>query len=102
MFVKFLLLRVFMALMSWGYFVPDEVWQSVEVAHKLVFGNGYLTWEWHHGLRSYLHPGLFSILFFIMELFGLDQWPMAIVIFPKILQGNATETLFPVLISFYF
>ena len=35
MFWAFVLIRVLMAFLSWGYFVPDETWQSVEVAHKL-------------------------------------------------------------------
>ncbi|CAL7934407.1 unnamed protein product [Xylocopa violacea] len=26
--------------------VPDEYWQSLEVAHRLAFGYGYLSWEW--------------------------------------------------------
>ena len=59
--------RAVWALLSTSYYVPDETWQSVEVnksfmccfvvifafqvAHKVVFGNGYLTWEWDQGLR---------------------------------------------------
>ena len=35
MFWAFVFMRVLMAFLSWGYFVPDETWQSVEVAHKL-------------------------------------------------------------------
>ena len=72
MFWAFAFIRVLMAFLSWGYFVPDETWQSVEVAHKLVFGNGHLTWEWEHGLRSYLHPALFAILFKILKFVNLD------------------------------
>ena len=39
-----------------------------KVAHKLVFGNGYLTWEWDQGIRSLIvlypiHPAIiFSYL----------------------------------------
>jgi hypothetical protein len=33
------------------FFNPDEYWQSLEVAHRLVFGYGHLTWEWAAGLR---------------------------------------------------
>ena len=39
---------------------------------SLVFGNGHLTWEWEHGLRSYLHPALFAILFKILKFVNLD------------------------------
>ena len=53
-------------------FLIDETWQSVEIAHKLVFGTGHLTWEWAEGLRSYLHPLLFAIVFYILKWTGLD------------------------------
>ncbi|XP_063977844.1 GPI mannosyltransferase 3 [Diachasmimorpha longicaudata] len=53
--------------------VPDEYWQSLEVAHKLAFGYGHLTWEWRHGIRSYIYPFLISILYKILELVGLDS-----------------------------
>lgn len=75
-----------MAFLSWGYFVPDESWQSVEVAHRLIFGNGYLTWEWNLGLRSYLHPLLFAWIFQILKWIQLDT-PFLVMLCPKICQG---------------
>jgi len=42
-------------------FNPDEYWQSLEVAHNLVFGYGHLTWEWAQGLL------LLSLLSFLEE-----------------------------------
>ncbi|KAJ6296068.1 hypothetical protein OIU78_023996 [Salix suchowensis] len=27
----------------------DEHWQALEVAHRIVFGYGHLTWEWRKG-----------------------------------------------------
>ncbi|KAJ1972270.1 hypothetical protein H4R35_004774, partial [Dimargaris xerosporica] len=55
-----LFVRLINALTVQTYLVPDETWQSLEVAHRLVFGTGYLTWEWRHELRSYAHPWLFA------------------------------------------
>ncbi|KAJ1984707.1 glycosylphosphatidylinositol anchor biosynthesis [Dimargaris verticillata] len=55
-----LCVRLINALTVQTYLVPDETWQSLEVAHNLVFGTGYLTWEWRHELRSYAHPWLFA------------------------------------------
>lgn len=105
MFWAFVFIRVLMAFLSWGYFVPDETWQSVEVAHKLVFGNGHLTWEWEHGLRSYLHPALFAILFKILKFVNLDT-PFLVTIGPKILQAilsaicdTTAIKMFPILMS---
>lgn len=86
-FWAFVFVRVLMAFLSWGYFVPDETWQSVEVAHKLVFGNGHLTWEWEHGLRSYLHPALFAILFKILKFVNLDT-PFLVTIVSNYFVGQ--------------
>lgn len=44
-------------------FDPDEWWQCTEVAHRLVYGYGELTWEWVYGLRSYVHVLPFAVLF---------------------------------------
>nr|CAB3264859.1 GPI mannosyltransferase 3-like [Phallusia mammillata] len=60
------------------YFAPDEYWQSLEVAHKLVYGYGFLTWEWKLGLRSYLHPLAIAVLFFAFKYTGLDSVSMLI------------------------
>ena len=80
-----------MAFVSWGYFVPDETWQSVEVAHQLVFHQGYLTWEWKHGLRSYLHPLIFAIPFKLLQIFHID-FPYLIVLVPKLTQALISAT----------
>lgn len=57
--LTFSTLRLVMAFLSRTWHVPDETWQSVELSHKIVFGNGYETWEWREAIRSYLHPLLF-------------------------------------------
>lgn len=84
---KFLCLRIFMAAMSWSYHQPDETWQSVEVAHKLVFGNGELTWEWEWGIRSWLHPLIFSLPFWLLKITRWDCYTHLVVIFPRITQA---------------
>lgn len=50
-------------------FVPDEQWQSLEPASRLIFGHGHLTWEWAPclGLRGWLHPLLFAFFYGILE-----------------------------------
>lgn len=37
---------------------PDEVYQYLETAHRLVFGQGIVTWEGRVGLRGWLLPWL--------------------------------------------
>ncbi len=36
---------------------PDEIMQYLEPAHRLVFGNGVIYWEFFYGARSWLVPG---------------------------------------------
>ncbi|XP_058082019.1 mannosyltransferase APTG1 [Magnolia sinica] len=68
------------------YFNPDEHWQSLEVAHRIVFGYGHLTWEWKKGIRSYLHPLIFALLYKILEFFHLDT-PSFMMKAPRLLQS---------------
>ena len=77
-----------MAFVSKSYHHGDETYQSVEVAHSLVFGRGHLTWEWTSDspIRSYLHPLFFAALFQILKFLHLDN-AENVVIMPRILQG---------------
>ncbi|KAF6132073.1 phosphatidylinositol glycan anchor biosynthesis class B [Phyllostomus discolor] len=54
-------------------FVPDEYWQSLEVAHHMVFNYGYLTWEWTERLRGYTYPLIFASIYKILHLLGKDN-----------------------------
>lgn len=71
-FSIFLCVRIFSVFLVSTWYVPDEYWQSLEIAHNMVFGYGYTTWEWVLGLRSYLHPLLIAFLYKILHLLGLD------------------------------
>lgn len=86
----FLAYRILNALLVETFHVPDEYWQSLEVAHRAVFGYGFLTWEWQPSatLRSFLHPGLFALLYQFVQWTSLDAiWPSSVVILPKLLQA---------------
>jgi hypothetical protein len=39
---------------------PDEIFQNLEQAGRLVFGRGYVPWEYQIGARSWLLPGLIA------------------------------------------
>ncbi|XWS73170.1 hypothetical protein CRYUN_Cryun02cG0102800 [Craigia yunnanensis] len=64
--------RMLNALLIQTYFNPDEHWQALEVAHLIAFGYGHLTWEWEKGIRSYLHPMVFTLFYKLLALLGLD------------------------------
>jgi phosphatidylinositol glycan class B len=83
-----ILFRCLNALYVVTYFNPDEYWQSLELAHGLVFQHGYQTWEWGPAaqIRSPLHPMMFAVLYKILSVFQLDtSW--AVVYAPRLLQG---------------
>jgi hypothetical protein len=50
------LLRVVVALSVPNILAPDEVFQFLEQAHRLVYGQGIVPWEYQIGLRNWLIP----------------------------------------------
>lgn len=70
-----LAVRIFIALATQTFFQPDEYFQSLEVAHKLVFGYGHLTWEWlsEQPIRSILYPGLNVPIYYVLKFLYLDD-----------------------------
>ena len=82
--------RIINSLVVCTYFNPDEYWQGPEVAHKLAFGYGHLTWEWQPDtmLRSYCHPMLLAALYKLLAVVGADsQW--MVLHAPRIFHGAA-------------
>lgn len=53
-------LRVFFASAYPTMFWADEIFQSLEQAHRLVFGNGVVPWEFRVGARSWILPGFLA------------------------------------------
>ncbi|KAL6629703.1 hypothetical protein ACP70R_029468 [Stipagrostis hirtigluma subsp. patula] len=80
------------ALLVRTYFNPDEHWQCLEVAHRVAFGYGHLTWEWKRGLRSYLHPLIFAALYKFLALLRLDT-PWFMVMAPRLLHLETVLTV---------
>ena len=52
---------------------PDEIMQYLEPAHRLVFGNGVIYWEYFYGARSWLVPGLVAGVLKLFDIVGLGQ-----------------------------
>lgn len=65
--------RFMNAYLTRTYDNPDEYWQGQEVAHNIVFGYGYETWEWREQIRSYAHPLVFAMIYKVVCLLGLDN-----------------------------
>ncbi|KAK9487095.1 Alg9-like mannosyltransferase family-domain-containing protein [Lipomyces starkeyi] len=77
--------RLQIALTTKTYFQPDEFWQALEPAHELVYGYGYLTWEWKEALRSIAHPMVFATVYWFSELLRLGD--AGVIYGPKVLQA---------------
>ncbi|KAK9465023.1 Alg9-like mannosyltransferase family-domain-containing protein [Lipomyces arxii] len=85
LFSGLLAFRLVNALTTGTYFQPDEFWQGLEPAHELVFGYGYLTWEWRDALRSIAHPLVFAGVYRLSEVFGFGV--DGVLYGPKVLQS---------------
>jgi hypothetical protein len=48
----------------------DEIFQTVEQAHRLVFGTGLVPWEFVYGTRSWALPGALAGLMVVASVFG--------------------------------
>ncbi len=66
-------LRVRLALTDDGLYWPDEIYQSLEPAHRLVFGYGLIAWEFIDGARNWALPGLVAGLMGLARGLGLDS-----------------------------
>ena len=93
LWLTLLSIRVANALLLRTYFDADEYWQTVEVAHRHVFGYGWLTWEWQVGLRSYLYVLPFIGYFQVLKILGIDGVNALITYGPKVLQAFSAATV---------
>ncbi len=57
---------------SQGFNWPDEIFQSMELAHYLVTGRGNITWEFSEKARTTLYPQLLSLWLRIVYSFSTD------------------------------
>jgi GPI mannosyltransferase 3 len=55
-----------------GILVADEVIQTVEQAHRMVYGSGFVPWEFLYGIRSWLLPGVFAGVMLAVRPLGED------------------------------
>lgn len=85
-------IRLFNALTLKTYFQPDEYYQCLEVAHRLVFGTGYITWEWREELRSGLHPLIYAIGYQITKYLP-EKWESDLVVITPKVMGAIIATI---------
>jgi len=95
-FLMLTLFRFYNSLTLKTFFVPDEYWQSIEVAHNFVFKYGYLTWEWKEKIRSFSYPLLFTFPYMILKRFKLDNTDLLVsfLIYSLFVQKKKKNTIY--------
>ncbi len=68
-----LIVRVLVAFVSDNIYHPDEVFQVLEQAHRLVFGYGIVPWEYRFGTRSWMPAGFIGLILLGCKALHLDQ-----------------------------
>ncbi|XP_015365722.1 PREDICTED: GPI mannosyltransferase 3 [Diuraphis noxia] len=91
-----LTIRLFHLYIIHSWYVPDEYWQSLEIAHYITFGFGYRTWEWIVGIRSYICISWIVLVYKILKFFSLDSLQL-LIWSPRFLQ-----TIFSTISDFCF
>lgn len=93
------------------YFQPDEFYQALEPAHRLVFDYGFLTWEWRDiplttegsyswwttyvaagRMRSWIWPGCYALVYKALQLLKLDHTGLSVgilTVWPANMQAFA-------------
>ena len=66
-------LRAWLALTDAGIYWPDEIYQSLEPAHRLVWGRGLVAWEFASGARPWTLPALVALPFSVLRLLGVSS-----------------------------
>lgn len=83
-----LLIRLVNVSTTKTFFQPDEYFQALEPAHNLVFGYGYITWEWKQQLRSALHPLIYAGAYWVVKnVLPLRFEYMGVLIAPEIVSA---------------
>lgn len=108
LFLLILLARLLNSFSIRTFFQPDEFYQALEPAHKLVYGYGYVTWEWEEGLRSAIHPLLYALSYRLLNLVNevvaysssTSQWASQVFI-PHTVAPKALNAIIAALADYF-
>jgi phosphatidylinositol glycan class B len=84
-------LRVWLAVTDHSIYWPDEIYQSLEQAHRVAFGNGIVPWEFRDGARSWILPGTIAGLWKLASALGVSS-SLALVGLARMLMVLASAT----------
>jgi hypothetical protein len=78
--VAALIPRLLNALLLRNYYAPDEIFQYLEQAHRMVYHHGFVPWEFQVGLRSWLIPLGLALPMEMMRWFSASPVPGLVLI----------------------
>lgn len=90
-------IQIYFALKTWGMITSDEVSQSIEIAHRIVYGYGYICPEFsviniphpHFArCRSVIYPLFFVIPMYVGKILNLNYWSFTIPFFRVMIGIN--------------
>ncbi len=81
--------RIWLSLNDDGIFWPDEIYQSIEPAHRVVFGQGIMPWEFLLGARTWIFPGAIAAVLKILDLVGVRD-PRAYIDLTRLLFSGVS------------
>ena len=90
------LVRVWFALTGRNIHYPDELFSYLEPAHRLVFGDGLVSWEFRFGTRSWVIPFLLAGPLWLCDVVGLGR-PDVYIPFVRILLVSVSVSVVPAL-----
>ena len=99
------IIRLVASLMASGILHPDEIYQSLEIAHNLVYGYGHIPPEFqlenigtpsYASSRSYIFPLMIAMIMQLGELFNLD-YHYGILPLIKVMLAIKSTLLIPVI-----
>jgi phosphatidylinositol glycan class B len=75
-----------------NFYRPDEIFQTLEPAYRLITGWGVVSWEWRAGIRSWLYPALLAGIMDIPIRLGFGR----AVYLPLVMAAMSLVALLPV------
>jgi GPI mannosyltransferase 3 len=82
--------RAWLAVTDHSVFWPDEIYQTIEPAHRAAFGYGLYSWEFRDAARSWILPGAIAAVLKLLGFFTSSS--LALVIAVKLLMVAAAIT----------
>jgi hypothetical protein len=66
-------LRVAYGATACGLFYPDDIHQTLEPAHGVVYGTGLRYWEFERGARPWTAPGVYIVVLGLLKWLGITD-----------------------------